>query len=185
MITGKNRFWVHEKFSFLKEVMVIGSYLLFYSLHAHSQREQGLPFITNYYAKDYQASPQNWAIIEDDRGVMYFGNSRCLLEYDGVKWRNITSGVNSIVRSLSKDKNGQIYYGSYGSFGYLAPDSLGQTQLHSLLKFVPPAYQNFNDVWTVYATGQEIYFQSRERIFRFRKTIVPQTDPFLLATNRR
>ena len=137
---------------------------------AQPAAEKGLPFITNYYAKDYQASPQNWSITEDDRGIMYFGNSYGLLEYDGVKWRLITSGVNSIVRCLDKDKNGHIYYGGYGDFGYMAPDSLGQTQFHSLLKFVPAAYRNFNDVWTVHVTEQGIYFQSREHIFRLRQT---------------
>src|SRR3954468_4847267 len=98
-------------------------------LSAQPNPEAGLPFITNYYAKDYKASPQNWTIIEDERGVMYFGNSNGLLEYDGVKWRLITSGVNSIVRCFGKDKDGRIYYGGYGNFGYLAPDSLGQIQM--------------------------------------------------------
>src|SRR6266496_2451322 len=169
MIVSKTCFVLFKKF-FRTHVVINFSFLLLpLSIIAQSGAEKGLPFITNYFAKDYQASPQNWSIIEDDRGMMYFGNSNGLLEYDGVKWRLITWGVNSIVRSLSKDKNGRIYCGGYGNFGYLAPDSLGQTQLHSLLNFVPAAYRNFNYVWTVHVTEQGIYFQSREHIFRLRK----------------
>ncbi len=169
MIVSKTCFVLFKKF-FRAHVAISFSFLLLpLSIIAQPNAEKGLPFITNYLAKDYQASPQNWSIIEDDRGMMYFGNGYGLLEYDGINWRMITWGVNSIVRSLSKDKNGRIYCGGYGNFGYLAPDSLGQTQLHSLLNFVPGAYRNFNDVWTVHVTEQGIYFQSREYIFRLRK----------------
>ena len=36
--------------------------------------ENGYPLITNYSPKEYEAQQQNWAIIQDDRGIMYFGN---------------------------------------------------------------------------------------------------------------
>ncbi len=153
----------------LKRVFYLYIFFVPLLLVAQNQAEKGLPFIANYSAKEYDTSPQNWAIVEDNRGVMYFGNTTSLLEYDGVKWRKITSGVNSIVRCLSKDKNGIIYYGGYSDFGYIAPDSLGQTKSHSLLNFEPGQWRNFNDVWTAYATEQGIYFQSRERLFRLRK----------------
>ena len=147
-------------------------------INAQTNAEKGLPFITNYQAKEYQAHPQNWAIAEDDDGIMYFGNSVCLLEYDGVKWRRVhdanNSGNAAVVRSLTKDKNGRIYYGSYSDFGYLAPDSMGLNQETSLLKFIPDAYRNFNDIWTISATTEGIYFQSREKLFRLKqKSIAP------------
>src|SRR6266540_6006654 len=122
MIVSKTCFVLFKKF-FRAHVAISFSFLLLpLSIIAQPNAEKGLPFITNYLAKDYQASPQNWSIIEDDRGMMYFGNGYGLLEYDGINWRMITWGVNSIVRSLSKDKNGRIYCGGYGNFGYLAPD---------------------------------------------------------------
>src|SRR5215218_6648533 len=86
--------------------------------NAQADTERGLPFVTNYFAKVYQAAAQNWAIIQDDRGVMYFGNNTGLLEYDGVKWRTLTQSANSIVRSLGKDQNGRVYFGGYSNFGY-------------------------------------------------------------------
>src|ERR1700709_2488904 len=93
---------------------------------AQSAAEKGLPFLTNYSLKDYHAHPQNWAITQDDKGIMYFGNSICLLEYDGVHWKKLSFGGNTVIRSLAKDQQGQIYYGSHADFGYVAPDSLGQ-----------------------------------------------------------
>ena len=53
---------------------------------AHSQ-EQKQFFIQNYSPKTYQASPQNWSIVQDKRGVMFFGNTDGILEYDGKNWK--------------------------------------------------------------------------------------------------
>jgi signal transduction histidine kinase len=160
---------LHGKFLRPQWATCVFFFLFLFNTKAQSPAEKGLPFITNYPAKEYEAHPQNWAIMEDDKGIMYFGNSICLLEYDGVKWRRINLGVNRAIRSLEKDKNGRMYYGSYGDFGYIAPDSLGSNQERSLLKYVPAAFRNFNDVWTALATDDGIYFQSREKIFRLKQ----------------
>ncbi len=34
----------------------------------------GIPFIQNYGPKEYGALSQNWAIVQDQRGIMYFGS---------------------------------------------------------------------------------------------------------------
>ncbi|HWH63410.1 MAG TPA: triple tyrosine motif-containing protein, partial [Ginsengibacter sp.] len=140
-----------------------------YTSSAQNESEKGLPFITNYSAKTYKALPQTWSIQEDDRGVMYFGIQNYILEYDGVKWRKITIANNSastVVRSMAKNKNGVIYYGAYGDFGYLDKDSLGQMTTKSLLGLIPDSNRDFLDIWSTYATEKSVYFQSREYIFR-------------------
>ena len=58
-------------------------------LLAQANPEKGLPFITNYSPKTFKALPQTWCIIEDGRGIMYFGVQAAILEYDGVKWRKV------------------------------------------------------------------------------------------------
>ncbi len=59
------------------------------SLLAQDPSEKGLPFVTNFYPKDFQGSPQNWAIMEDNKGLIYFGNQGYLEQYNGVKWLKI------------------------------------------------------------------------------------------------
>ena len=59
----------------------------------------GIPDIENYSRKDYNASTQNWAIGQDKRGVLFFGNNDGLLEFDGVNWKSIQMPNNSVVRS--------------------------------------------------------------------------------------
>ena len=136
-------------------------------LLAQKESEKGLPFITNYLPKTYKALPQTWSVIEDNRGIMYFGVQTGILEYDGVKWRKVIFKIPpAVIRALAKDEKGKIYYGAIGDFGYLGKDSLGQTIAVSLLDKVPKALRNFYDVWTIHVTDNGVYFQSRELILR-------------------
>ena len=138
-------------------------------IKSNAASEKGIPFITNYSAKTYNALPQTWSVQEDDRGIMYFGIQNYILEYDGVKWRKIPIQNNlgsSVVRSMGKSKEGLIYYGAYGDVGYLDYDSLGQKRTNSLQDMIPANNRDFLDVWTTYVTESGVYFQSREYIFR-------------------
>ncbi|RMD93577.1 MAG: hypothetical protein D6813_03900, partial [Calditrichaeota bacterium] len=62
--------------------------------------ETGLPYTQNFSPKEYGAHSQNFAIVQDVRGMMYFGNVYGVLEYDGVSWRLIPMPNQSVVRSL-------------------------------------------------------------------------------------
>ena len=129
--------------------------------------EKGFVPIRNYSPQEYAARPQNWSIIEDDRGMIYVGNNEGVLEYDGVKWRVITTTKETNIRSMSKDSIGRIYIGAQGEFGYLAPDSVGKLQYLSLLDQVDEKYHDFVDVWKTYATEDGVYFQTTGTIFRW------------------
>lgn len=130
------------------------------------QGELGRPFITNYSPQEYKAHAQNWAIIKDKRGVIYFGNSIGLLEYDGVNWRLLSLPNQSVVRSFDISEDGILYYGSSGEFGYMLTDDKGHHKVISLDSLVPESKKNFNEIWSVHVNGNKIYFQARERIFR-------------------
>jgi hypothetical protein len=55
----------------------------------NKSQEIGKPFVKVYSSKVYKAGATNWYINQDKRGVMYFGNEKGLLEYDGISWRKI------------------------------------------------------------------------------------------------
>ena len=121
--------------------------------------ERGLPFITNYLPTQTGGSEQNWAIVQDKRGVMYFGNNdKGVLEYDGVAWRSIPISNNSIVRSLAIDTLGIIYAGGVGEFGHLVPNSKGKLEYVSLSERLDSAAGDFTDVWKTHAEKDIIYF---------------------------
>ena len=127
----------------------------------------GRPAIMNYLSSDYDGSNYNWAVIQDDRGIMYFGNNGGIMEYDGVEWRKINFANNNSCRCLAKDEEGRIYAGGIGDFGYLEPDSLGQTHFVSLLDKIPEEYRIFSDVWEAYVDSRNVYFLTSWALYRW------------------
>lgn len=142
-----------------------------------SQKLEGIPFITNYSPKEYKSSPENWAIAQDKRGVMYFGNGSNVLEYDGVNWRRIEASNNSVIRSLAIDSSGIVYVGAVGEFGFLRPDSKGVMTYCSLVSWLPENEREFADVWKTYATNEGVYFQTFSKLIRIHKGVVKIWKP--------
>ncbi len=158
------------RFKWLFNILLI---LAFCPVSAQNESEKGLPFVTNYAAKSYGGDPTNWSIIEGNDGIMYFGqtNTKSIItQYDGVKWERVPHQSAAVIsRCFGKDKDGIVYYGSSGDFGYLAKDSTGKIYEHSLLQNVPKEKRNFFDIWSIQVTDQGIYFQAREHLFLLTK----------------
>jgi len=129
--------------------------------------EEGRPLIRAYRPEEVGGEGQNWAIVQDRRGVIYVGSQSGILEFDGANWRLIESPQRNVVRSLAISEDGRIYVGSSGEFGYLAPDGTGELHYVSLLDHVPQDARQFSDVWRAFATPSGVIFQSEERIFRW------------------
>ncbi len=141
----------------------------------------GSPFIRNYAPDEYGAHNQNWAIAQDARGVIYFGNNHGLLEYDGVSWRLIPTENRSIVRSLCVGPEHQIFVGGFGEIGYLAADANGNLHYASLKSHLDVSYRDFSDVWQTLKVGQDIYFVTHKYLFRWdgrRMHVWPATTSF-------
>ncbi len=136
-----------------------------YPARANPQ-ETGSPFVTNYPATAYNAHAQNWSIKQGAGGLLYFGNSNGILEYDGVSWRLIPTPKRAFIRSLGIDAAGRVYVGSVGDFGYLAPDSAGQLAFVSLLPRLKPEDRRFTDVWDTHVLNGRVYFLTDARLFR-------------------
>ena len=161
---------------------VVFSWIVFYST-AFSQsefdfvNESGIPHIQNFSPKDYNGSSQNWAMVQDLRGIMYFGNVDGVLEYDGVHWRLIKTPQNATIRSMARDKTGRIFNGAIGDLGYLAPDSVGTTQFVSLKEKLPPDYRDFTDVWYTRITPDGVYFMTYHFLARWDGSEMKVWDP--------
>ncbi len=130
----------------------------------------GIPFFKNYSPKEYNASEQNWAAVQDLRGVMYFGNNdNGVLEYDGNSWNQIPISNNSIVRSLACDNKGRVYVGAVGEFGYLKPNNLGKIIYSSLSQKLDSVNRSFSDVWKTYCKGDTIYFSCSNNVYEYNR----------------
>ena len=138
-----------------------------YSLAAQYKEESGKFFVHNYSVDEHMAEAQTWAAVQDDRGVMYFGNNAGVLEFDGNNWRLIPTTNRSVVRSLAVDSTGTIYVGGVGDFGYLAPDSIGSLNFYSLSHLLDSTDRFFKEVWMTCASEKRIYFSTVEGLYEF------------------
>jgi len=129
--------------------------------------ETGRPFMTNLMPLEIGIHSQTWDLLPDKRGIMYMGNGLGLAEFDGSEARLIYTPNKSVVRSIGMDAEGRLYVGSSHEFGYIEPDSIGNLGFVSLLPYLTEEERSFNDVWTTIATQDGVYFQTRERLFRF------------------
>jgi signal transduction histidine kinase/ligand-binding sensor domain-containing protein len=129
---------------------------------------QGTPFsVTHFGAQEYRAQPRNWSIAQDERGLMYVANNGGILQYDGTRWRRIGIDDSTFGRSVATDAQGTVYAGAVSDFGVLRPDSTATLRYVSLSDRLPPGERDFTDVWYTHTTGGDVYFQSRERLFRW------------------
>jgi serine phosphatase RsbU (regulator of sigma subunit) len=147
--------------------------LLALTEQAFSQ-EPGRTFIRNYTSYEYRASPQNWAIAQDRRGVMYFGNNDGLLEFDGINWRLIKLPV---VRSIAIDSLGQIFVGLENDFGYLKPDAAGNYQYSSLKSKIPEIHRDLAPVFTLCILGKKVFFLTNEKLFIYQNDQIKVLAP--------
>ena len=135
---------------------------------APSYDEAGAPFFFEHFEpQDYRHYPQNWSIVQDQRGIIYVANFDGLLEYDGNQWRFIETATNMVVRSLALGHDGRVYVGTNGDFGYLAPDSTNTLRYRPLIDQIDPEHRTFSDVWGTHATAEGIYFQTSKHLFRW------------------
>ncbi|GAA4415743.1 ATP-binding protein [Nibrella viscosa] len=130
-------------------------------------QETGIPFIQNYSPKEYKSHPENWAMTQDHRGILYIGNHNGILEYDGSDWRLIAvPGIT--VRSLGVDSIGTIYAGTHNDFGYLQNGKAGQKEFVSLAAQLPADERPIATVWRLYCTPTGVYFCTFKAIYRYR-----------------
>lgn len=129
--------------------------------------ESGRPFLKYYSPKDYNAFALNWTIVQDERGLMYFGNASGVLEFDGTFWRKIQVPNSNNVRSLAIGGDGTIYVCASNDFGYLEPDSLGELKYKSLKPYLDKKYHNYGEMWDVSTSSTAVFFKTDDKIFKW------------------
>jgi serine phosphatase RsbU (regulator of sigma subunit)/ligand-binding sensor domain-containing protein len=137
------------------------------SFVSYGQREN-LP-VVNYTSREFgkEYNPEVYCTVQDGRGVMYFGTANGIHEFDGTRWKYIKVQAGSFVRSLAVDSSGTVFVGTYGEFGFLAPNEFGDLEFSSLLSKVPEDDQYFSNIWDVHCSSSKVYFQAQEQVMEY------------------
>jgi len=164
--------------------------LLSFSETLFSQTYIGQRETVNYQKKEYNAGTQNWKIKQDAQGRMYFANNEGVLVFDGANWQLYPLPNKTIVWSIDFGRDKKLYAGGQDEMGYFYPDKNGRLKFTSLKHLLPQNEQRFSDVWNIVCYGDEVFFRTRNKVFRYyhnKITVYPPYSSWLfigLSQNR-
>ncbi|MBN2863727.1 MAG: hypothetical protein JXN62_11220 [Bacteroidales bacterium] len=137
----------------------------------------GTPRIRNFPKSEYNAGTQNWSIIQDKDGFIYFANNDGLLCYNGVEWDLTRISFSSPLRSIMADSQNTIYAGLINDFGIIYREAGKASEFKSLKNLVPEGYKEFDDIWRIYEVDEGIVFQCYKYIFLYKDEKIEVIEP--------
>ncbi len=129
--------------------------------------EIGEPTLRILGPEVYGGHLQVWAVAEDSRGVIYFGTTRELMEFDGINWRRVNFPLGKAVYAIELGPDGVVYVAGSQELGYLAVDLDGQVVYRSLVGQVPAGHAPKEKILTIVPTTHGIYFISKLKTYRW------------------
>ncbi len=120
--------------------------------------------VMNYTRQTYQAASQNWGIMQQNNGWMYFANNKGLLEFDGTNW-TVYSMRGVKIKAVAAGEDGRIYAGGLKEFGYFEPDERGRLQYSSL----SDSLDKVKNVWGVHVCGDKVFFREDNVFYCYEK----------------
>jgi len=141
--------------------------LIFFSLSA-VKAQIGIPEVQNFSSTVYKGGTQNWAISQDQLGVMYFANNEGLLSYNGRYWKLYPLPNKTVVRSVKIAKDGKIYIGAQDELGYFYPNENGILEFHSLKSLIPEKERKLEDVWEIVLDQKDVFFRTTAKILHLK-----------------
>ncbi len=138
--------------------------MILFTFLAGQSIQTGIPFYKTYGPKVYKGGPQNWEIVQDNRGIIYIGNSYGILEFDGTTWRLIPTKKNTDIINLAVDNKGIVYAASQSYFGYLTANAHGE-----------PVFRNLSDtlqafrgsIYDMIAVGRNLFISTDFALYRY------------------
>jgi len=123
----------------------------------------------NYQKEQYNAGTQNWKIRQDKQGRMFFANNEGVLTFDGTNWQLFPLPNQTIVRSLEFGRDHKLYVGGQDEIGYFSAGKNGALVFTSLKELIPVADRVFSDLWDIVAFGDDMFFRSNDKLFKYSK----------------
>jgi len=166
----------------LKYLLLSLLIIFFYGSKSQSLR----PYIKNYTTKDYgKVNHQSWSVSQNEKGLVYFGKSLKLLEFDGENWNKInTSAKGGNVISILPDSSSRIYIGAIKEFGYLFPNEKGEYVYKSLTDSIDEKDKPFGNVWKTLNYNNGVVFFTQENIYFYKNDSIQIIKPNKLEGQR-
>ncbi|MDX2063380.1 MAG: ATP-binding protein [Bacteroidia bacterium] len=125
----------------------------------------GLPYSTDYNSRDFAASTNVYAMVQDSRGIVYVANDDGLLTYDGVTWQLLPTPGG--VRALAITPDQKVFVGCVGDFGTLGVNSKGQLTYESYKDDLNrDQQQGVGTIATVLVSGNKVVYADSRNIYQ-------------------
>ncbi len=118
--------------------------------------------VQNFTPSDYKAGIQNIGFAQNGDMTLFVANNLGVLSYNGKSWKRHAFKTGKKQRSMAFDeKNGRLYFGSQGDFGYFDND----WNMVSLVDKIPQPAPDFDEVWDVFLSNSKVYFCTFQGIY--------------------
>lgn len=125
------------------------------------------PVVRNFTRKEYKSGTQNWAITQDEKNMMYFGNNNGMLVFDGKNWLTVPIINGTSVRALLYAGNGRFYASTFNHFGYFEKEKNGKFGYISLTNKFGIIPDSPNELYNIHQFKDKIYFQGERSVYIF------------------
>jgi len=119
--------------------------------------QSGSYFITHYNPGDHNFDNTNYAILQDERGIMYFANRQGVLQYDGNSWWLTPTPYSIFCLAESKDK---LYVGGREGLGEISRSAKGEL----IFKSIDSLHR---DIAEVVVIDGSVYYIDEHHLYRF------------------
>ena len=138
-------------------------------VHSQPFYNSGRLPLHNYSPSDYGIpQPQNFDIIQDEKGLIYIANNGGVLLFDGVKWQRL-NGEHKKALHFAKDSEDHFYVGGENEIGHIVRDSIGVLNYVFFTSKLPDSLRNFGRIDAIYALENELCFIGGKKMFLFDK----------------
>ncbi|MGB0524838.1 MAG: triple tyrosine motif-containing protein [Flammeovirgaceae bacterium] len=124
--------------------------------------QNGRFFLRHYNPDLLNVDNQNYAIAQDEYGLLCFANRKGVLKFNGVEWGLIPTPGSALALVLNH-QDGHLYVGCRNNFGYIIRDNKGQDTYVSL----SDSLDFEGDVSHIEIVGNWVYFLTDEQLFEY------------------
>lgn len=144
------------------------TFLLILSLlFVHNSAYSIYPIVRNFSKTHYKSGTQNWDIVQNPGGCIYFANNNGVLEFDGKDWATYPIANYTNVRSVFYDaESRRLYAGAFNEFGYYQLDNAGGVVYQSLMQAFD-SIKDISEIWKIYKIEHSFYLQSNRDVYKY------------------
>lgn len=133
--------------------------------------ETGVPGFKNFSPRNYGQESQNFSVVQNKEGIMYFGNANGIMEFDNSSWRLVKVPGKPM---LTINSNNEVYYGGYNQIGKIVYENG-----HLLTKLLNLGeHDKFGQVTQIIAIDNDLYVVSSKQLFYFHRDSLQSVKTF-------